>query len=242
MQTYSDDREILFKIHALDTEMSQFLNSFDAFYISFHNCSPSYIQNLLRSHFIQSIRTVRILLYESISYTETFKQTLSALKRAGYDYMIYLQDDVFTFEPGPIEELTHLIKTADYKFLALEMNNEDLSIGDERLLDARGTTKLYGASSDDYAKNGHYAFDDGTYAGQLDYLISTVYPASYFDYPNIWDAEHQLNIYIKDHPIERYCTNYKTFRRYNIIGYNKSHIHFDIEKLRSRFGVHLQLF
>ena len=241
IQTYSDNREILFKFHDADHEFSAFLNSFDRVFFSFHNCSEPYRQRILESQFIKSLHNVKIITYGAIPYPQTFLKSLLSFWASGYEYLVFLQDDVFTYQPGNLQELTHLIKTANYNFLALEVNHEDLRITDERVMAQEGDTKLYRASSQEFKAVGMYACDDGAYAGRIEFLVDHVYPQDYFKRATVWDAENVMNDHIMANPIERYCSNRRWFKRYNIVGGNTWNKEADMRLLNSRFNLSLVL-
>jgi hypothetical protein len=241
IQTYSDNREILIKFHDADTQLIEFLNSFDRVFFSFHNCSEPYRQRILESHFIKSLRNVKILIYDSIPYPQTFLKSLLAMWASNYEYLVFLQDDVFTFQPGNLQELTHLIKTTTYNFLALEVNHEDLRIGDDRTLAQEGATKLYRASSQDFKAVGMYACDDGAYAGRIEFLVNSVYSQDYFKCATVWDAENCMNDHIMKNPIERFVTNRRWFKRFNIVGGNTWNKENDVRLLNEKFGLALIL-
>jgi hypothetical protein len=154
---------------------------------------------------------------------------------------VFLQDDVFTYEPGNLGELSNLIKTAHYNFLALEVNNQDLRIGRDRIIEQEGATLLYRASSPEFKAVGMYACDDGAYAGRIEYLLEKVYPPEYFKCGNVWDAENAMNDHVLKNPIERFCTNHRSFKRYNIVGGNTWNKENDLRLLNSRFHLALTL-
>lgn len=241
MQTYSDNREILFQFHDADEGIINFLNQFDTTYVSFHNCSPEYREKVLQGHFLKSIRNLEVLIYNSISYTQSFRATLERAQAMGYDYFLFLQDDVFTYRPGNLYELALMIKTVDYNMLSLEVNHEDLRVGNDRLLLNYGTTQLYRTTSRDFQAVGAYACDDGSYAARLPYLLQKVYNDRFFACGSVWDAENAMNDHISQNPIERYCTNFKTFKRYNIVGGNTWNKATDLRLLNERFGLSLTL-
>jgi hypothetical protein len=62
----------------------------------------------------------------------------------------------------------------DYKFLALEGNNEELRIGKDRVITQFGETQLYRATNKDYIAQRMYACDDGMYVGEIDFLLGNV--------------------------------------------------------------------
>jgi hypothetical protein len=50
-----------------------------------------------------------------------------------------------------------------------------------------------------------------------------------------------MNDYITNNPIERFCTNYNSFKRYNIVGGNTWNKHNDLRLLNDKFHTSLQL-
>ncbi len=235
IQTYSDNREILFRFHDVDKELIDFFNSFDKVFFSFHNCSEAYQTRMLQHSFFKELKNVEIITYTSIPYPQTFLKTLLQCWREGFEYLLFFQDDVFTYRPGNLSELAHILKTADYNFLSLETNHEDLHLGQDRTISKYGDTIMYKATSKDYSARGMYACDDGAYAGALEFLMGKVYSHGYFQCKNICDAENFMNDFVTNNPIERYCTNYRSFKRYNIVGQNTWNKYNDIRELNTRF-------
>ncbi len=86
-----------------------------------------------------------------------------------------------------------------------------------------------------------YACDDGAYAGRIEYLMSRVYSPRYFQCANVWDAENAMNDHVIKNPVERYCSNYRWFKRYNIVGGNTWNKDMDMRLLNTRFGLELSL-
>jgi hypothetical protein len=75
-QTYSNDREELFKFHNNDLSDIYFRNQFDLNIYSFHNCSTEYVDKLLQYEYFQKIKNLKIFRYNDISYTDSFEKSL----------------------------------------------------------------------------------------------------------------------------------------------------------------------
>jgi hypothetical protein len=95
-QTYSNNRIELFNYHNLDENDNYFRNKFDGNIYTFHNLSDEYYETLIKMDYFKNLNNLSLIRYNNISYPQTFKNTLSTLIKQGYEYVMFLQDDVFT--------------------------------------------------------------------------------------------------------------------------------------------------
>lgn len=234
MQTYSDNREELYRYHSNDTTMLTFLNAFDKVVFSFHNSPIPFWQKLLQYDFFKKIRNLQVIAYSNMTYPKTLQATLLKCYEEGFDTFVYLQDDVLYNMDGDIHELIHIIKNEPFKMLNLEVSAEEL--GASKLIAERGSTRVYDTTSADFGAAGMYRYDDGAYAADLEYLVTKVYPLGYFEQETVSSAENWLNMWTDKNPIERWTTNSKFFKRYNIVGGNSWNRANELILLNQRFN------
>lgn len=116
--------------------------------------------------------------------------------------------------------------------LNLEVTPPILMI-EPKIIYSTNNLKVYDTNSNDWAKRGAYAFDDGAYVAKIDFLLKNIYDDNYFNNGTVWAGEFYLQNKIK--PIERLTTNISFYKRYNILGPNNSDRDTVINKLESRF-------
>lgn len=232
-QTYSNNRLELFNYHSKDDTDILFRNNFDLTLYSFHNCDRFYSKNLLNLDYFKNITNLETIFYDNISYTESFKKTLDFLLENGFNYIIFLQDDCLT-NYDINEELIELIKNEEFDMLNLEVSISNLN-NMINIKYIKNDFEVYETSSNDFIKNGLWAFDDGPYVANINFLIDKVYDGNYFNKNDIWSAESYLNEKIKNNPIQRLTVNNKFYRRYNILGPNSWNRDNELDELNKRF-------
>jgi hypothetical protein len=135
---------------------------------------------------------------------------------------------------GNIHELIDIIKNEPFKMLNLEVSAEEL--GASKVIAERGSTRVYDTTSVDFGAAGMYRYDDGAYVADLEYLVTKVYPLDYFEQETVSSAENWLNMWTDKNPIERWTTNSKFFKRYNIVGGNSWNRANELVLLNQRFN------
>jgi hypothetical protein len=220
-QTYSDNRIELFNYHNLDENDNYFRNKFDGNIYTFHNLSDEYYETLIKMDYFKNLNNLSLIRYNNISYPQTFKKTLSTLIKQGYEYVMFLQDDVFTITKDKIiyDEIYDFIQNNDFDMLNLE--TEYLSLNTEKeILHKNSNIVVYNTDSSDYVKRGWFSFDDGPYIAKIEYIHDNIYDDYYFNYHDIWSAENYLNSKVKNIIIQRFTFNKAIYRRFNLIGPN----------------------
>lgn len=237
-QTYSDDRKILFEYHNLDTQDIIFRNNFHNVYV-FHNSSESYFNDIINYQYFKNIKDIEYVKYSNITYTESFKQTLKYIYDCGYEYLIFLQDDVFSNENKNIDKLVKFIKNENFSMLNLEtvldrfrmVNSITFNIKNKRYYTDNDFV-IYDTDSLDFRKSVsprkrfypeiddtiYWPYDDGPYVANIKYLIDNIYDEHFYSIGNIQLAENYLANKVLLNPIQRLTTNKIFYRRYNIVG------------------------
>lgn len=233
-QTYSNDREELFKYHCKDQSDIKFRNQFDLNLYSFHNSPDEYVENLLKSDYFQKLKNLKVLRQNGVSYTDSFKEALRFVYKNGFDYLIFLQDDSLT-KNDTIQELVNFIKNEDFNMLNLELTPKDLKTTSE-IIYKSGDLEIYNTSSEDFVKRGWYGFDDGAYAANVRFILTDLYDQEYLSKGDIWNAETYLNSKVCRKPIQRLTTNNNFYWRYNILGRNNWDRENILKELNERFG------
>jgi hypothetical protein len=233
-QTYSDDREELFKYHTKDQSDINFRSQFDLNLYSFHNCSEEYVNKLLKFDYFRKIKNLQIIKQNNVSYTDSFKEALRIIYKNNFDYIIFLQDDSLT-KSDINKEIINYIKNENFNMLNLELTPEDLKTTG-KIVYKSGDFEVYDTSSEDFVKRGWYAFDDGAYAANVKFVLTNLYDEEYLSKGNVWDAETYLNSKIHKNPIQRLTTNNNFYWRYNILGRNNWDRENLLNQLKERFG------
>lgn len=234
-QTYSNNRLELFHYHNKDMSDIYFRNNFNLNFYSFHNSNIDYTNQLLNFEYFKNLHNLKVINYDNISYTESFKMTLKYLVDNGFDYLIFLQDDCLTYS-DITKELVDFIKNEEFDMLNLENTPTHLNISNPKVLYSINNFEVYETYSSDFSKNGLYSFDDGAYVGKIDFLMKNLYDDKYFNESDIWRAEGHLSCKIGKSPIQRLTTNIKFYNRYNLIGPNSNRKD-TIDFLQKRFIV-----
>lgn len=217
-QTYSNNRNILFHYHNKDKTDIYFRNKLNKNYYSFHNSPNDYIQIITQNNYFNNIKNLDIILYNNISYTESFYKTLKKIKEDGYKYIFFLQDDVFSLvDEKIIDELLNFVNNNTFDMLNIEQSNININ---SPIIFSNDNLKIYNTTSDDFLTQKKWAFDDGPYVANIDFLINVIYDKDYFEKNEIWGAESYLNTKISNNKIQRLTTNIKIFERIGIVGPN----------------------
>lgn len=226
-QTYTDNRDLLFQLHDKDTHDIQFRNAFDRTLYAFHNCSEAYTYHTTQSHsYFNDLNHLRVIQYNGMSYTETFRQTLLKCYQEGFQYMIFFQDDVFTIEKDVayIDSLIEFIRNEDFNMLHLEdysfkFETDPSNHPPPPVVYEKGDFKVWKTTTQDFLNSGHWAMDDSPYVASIAFLLE-LYDEGYFQCGHICPAEGYLNQKGKTQSFDRWVCSHKMFRRYNIIGPN----------------------
>lgn len=217
-QTYSNNRSELFYYHNKDKSDIYFRNKLDKNYYCFHNSSQHYKNEILANNYLKDIKNIDVISYDNISYTDSFYATLIKIKEAGYKYMFFLQDDVFSLVNEKLmDELLEFVKNNSFDMLCLELQNINT---EAPVIFSSDNIKIYNTTSDDFKNRKFWAFDDAPYVANIDYLLNVIYDNTYFLKSDIWTAEDYLQNKISNNKIQRLTTNTSFFRRCGIVGPN----------------------
>jgi hypothetical protein len=217
-QTYSNNRYELFEYHNKDETDINFRNKLDKNYYIFHNSTDKYTRNICEQKYFKKINNLDIISYNNITYTQTLFKTLIKCKNEGVKYLFFLQDDVFSqVNDSIIDELLIFIKNNSFDMLNIEAIdiNTDASI-----IYSHNNLIIYNTTSDDFTNKKIWAFDDGPYVANIDFLINVLYDKIYFTKNDIWNAENYLNDKITNNKIQRLSCNICIFKRFGIVGPN----------------------
>lgn len=219
-QTYANNRQELYYYHNNDIVDILFRNNFENLY-SFHNSSNDYTKSILENNYFSELKKLKLFRYNNISYTKSFKNTLNYFVENNFEYLIFLQDDCFNLSKSvDIEELNKFIFNNDFEMLNLETTLVDLKIENKEIFYENNDFKVYNTSSEDFKNRGWYAFDDGAYVANINFLLKYVYDNNYFNIGDIWKSENYLNEKITANKIQRLTTNVNFYNRINIVGPN----------------------
>ena len=221
-QTYGDKRKELYDLKEYDVPDMTFRRLCDKNYYSFHNCPDEVVQYVTKTKWFSAAPYI-VLRYDNITYPMSLFRTLLTAKQDGVDYLVFLQDDVFaTAKPECYAELMQWCRSNEFNMINLEATADELKCDDQPLL-------MKGEHLDVYKCTNHlavsrnpsrWAFDDAPYIAKLDFLLREVYDYTYYQYPDVWRAEHVLNSKMMHKLIERNLVSKKLFHRTNLVGMN----------------------
>ena len=234
-QTYSDNRTELFEFHNKDKSDIYFRNKLDANYYAFHNSPSEYIKTILEYSYFKSLNNIQYIYYNNISYTKSFFETLQKLKIDGVKYMVFLQDDVFSqVDIEFIDEL--FVKNNTFDMLNIEVSFSFSNDYEKSSIYSGKKLTIYETTSDDFSHKQLWAFDDGPYIANIDFLLEHIYDDVYFSKDDIWGAECYINEKIYQNKIQRLSCNIGAFHRVSIVGPNPTRIESDTQLLHDRFS------
>lgn len=233
-QTYSNNRNELFEYHNKDKTDIYFRNKLDKNYYIFHNSPHPYREKIIKNNYFNNIKNIEIISYDNISYTHSFYNTLRKIKEDGYKYMFFLQDDVFSLvNEKLIDELLEFVKNNTFYMLNIEASDINT---EAPVIFSNDNIKIYNTTSDDFKKKKLWAFDDGPYVANVDFLINVIYDRFFFSKNDIWNAERYLNQKYTNNKIQRLTTNIRFFERTGIVGPNTWNKVNEINKLNKMFS------
>jgi hypothetical protein len=233
-QTYANNRNELFEYHNKDMVDIYFRNKMDKNYYAFHNSSDDYYNNMIKNDYFTKMNNVEFIRYNNISYTKTLQLTLQRCKKDGFQYIVFLQDDVFSLvNENIINNLIKFTKTNSFDMLNLEVSNVNLN--SEKNIYSNDSIIIHDTTSDDFKKSGLWAFDDGPYVANIDFLLNNIYDDIYYNKNDIWSAEGYINNKIQNRKIQRLVTNYNIFKRIGIVGPNAHSRPSELIFLNNRF-------
>jgi hypothetical protein len=233
-QTYGDDRRELYDIRSKDNLLKYFISSFDHDIFSFHNSSSSTID-----YFKNTNKSSELVEFGNIPYTSTLKLIIEKLKKLKCKKVIFLQDDVFS-QNQDLEELNYIIqeiKNDNIPLLNMEVKKDDFKLDIQNKMEfikKNNDTEIWKSFTSHFAENGNYAFDDGPYVLDFDF-INTIYDLNFFNFGDVWQSENYNNLKFKNLDFPRYITNKRFFKRYNILGRNNWNRDVEIEELKKLF-------
>ena len=94
--------------------------------------------------------------------------------------------------------------------------------------------KIYDTTSDDFVNKKFWAFDDGPYVANIDFLIN-LYDNIFLSKNDIWTAEVYLMQKVKSNKIQRLTANISIFARFGIVGPNAHSAENDRSNLNNLF-------
>jgi len=233
-QTYGAGRKELYDIRSKDEMLKYFISSFDHDIYSFHNSDIETINYYKSCNFNREY-----LEFNGVSYTETIKLMITHLKNIGCTKLIFLQDDVFSYNQDikDIDILINEIKNNKITMLNIEMCLTDFnnSVRDNLILSKSiDGIEIWKAFTSNFVQNGNYSFDDGPFVIDFE-LINVIFDQNFFKIGDVWAAENYNNDKFKNIDFPRYITNKIFFKRYNIVGRNNWDRNNELERLKKNF-------
>jgi len=220
-QTYGNDRRELYEIRQKNSLLHYFISQFDINIYSFHNSSKETIDFFKSTN--NNPNTIYFE-YNNVSYPNCIFNLIEELRKMGCEKLIFLQDDVFTFNKSKeeLDILIDYIKNGKYYLLNMEMEFKDFNQNiqnNKKIIYSKDNINIYNTFTKDFFDNGAYSFDDAPFVIDFN-LINLLFDNNFFQMPDVWNAELYSNEKFKLLNIPRYTTNKMFFKRYNILGRN----------------------
>jgi hypothetical protein len=139
----------------------------------------------------------------------------------------FYQDDTFSYEATEQnrDDLKNMVFNTDYEMINLSYKIEYLvekgkwTEKHRNVLYKTESFKLYDTDTFDFRDSGLWGFDDSCFVCSHQRLRE-IFDSNYFNYPDIWNAEHYLKHKFENNRATRYITDTSFFINYNILGRN----------------------
>ena len=230
-QTYGNDRILEIILLKYDRLGTLFRNKCDKIVFSFHNCGGEFINNAKQQ--IEQIfpkDKLLFLYYDDLSYRQTVQRTLKVLKSENIDYVLQIQDDQFGLNSKDnlrqigqyVDEIFEFVTLNKPEYLHIFGSEGDPIVNKLGFIDKITLTLInyYKYDSRDFKKSNIYSWNDGTYFGEIDFLIKL------FDIDNLPEDVWNLEIYLKElfdsNKYYRWGIDKTLFKACNIHGRNRN--------------------
>jgi hypothetical protein len=231
-QTYGDNRRELYEIRNKDINLKKFISHFDLNIYSFHNSSKETIEYFVSNNNIKT----EIIQFNGISYPNCIKEVINYLKKIGCTKLIFLQDDVFSYDLSEEDILTIVkyLRNCNIPLINMECIESEMKVNGEVVFDENGL-QVFKHFTNDYKQNHEnaYTFDDVPFMVDFDF-IGVVFDKNFMTLPDVWHGELYNNNKFDVINFPRYCTNKKFFKRYNILGRNSWNREQELIELKER--------
>ena len=234
-QTYGD-RLPLLKIRAEDKCFQNFIDNFDLNIISLHNPTED-VKEYVKTNKI--VKNCMLFVFNNNSYCDCIRYLMSFLEKKPIKKFFFYQDDTFSYETTDKnqEDLKHLVFNTDHQMINLSYKIEYLvekgkwTEKNKNILYQTESFKLYDTDTFDFRDSGLWGFDDSCFVCTPERL-KTIFDSNYFNFPDIWNAEHYLKHKFENNRSSRYITDVSFFINYNILGRNTEAK--NLERLKER--------
>jgi hypothetical protein len=237
-QTYGD-RLPLLKIRAEDQHFQNFISNFDMNIISLHNPSDE-VKNYVLNNKI--LKNSTLFVFNDNTYCDCIRYLMNFLESKQINKFFFYQDDTFSYEVNENNknDLKKLVFENEYEMLNLSYKIEYLvekgkwTEKNKNILCKNDSFSLYDTDTFDFRDSGLWGFDDSCFVCNMDRL-KTIFDSNYFNYPDIWNAEHYLKHKFESNKATRYITDVSFFINYNILGRNTQAI--NLERLKDKIKI-----
>jgi len=226
-QTYGEERILELRLLKYDRIGNYFRNKCDFIIFSFHNCSDDFIKKgvaILGSIYQQN--KLLILKCNYIDYVDCIRKMLENVKSKNVKYVLQIQDDQFGINNKKVYDNLHEIDDiftflSTYKpdFLHLYTAEGDKDKNGVTPLSEKtiGNTVFYEYDSRDFKDKNIWGWNDGTYFGEVNFLIELFRNTEYKD---VWWVEWGIKELFHSKKYIRWGTNKLYFSSSNIHGRN----------------------
>jgi len=234
-QSYGN-RLPLLKIRAEDKCFQDFIDNFDMNIISLHNPSDEVKEYVTKN---KILKNSILFVFNNNTYCDCIRYLMNFLEGKQINKFFFYQDDTFSYEATEQnrDDLKNLVLNTDHEMINLSYKIEYLvekgkwTEEHKNVLHKTDSFKLYDTDTFDFRDSGLWAFDDSCFVCSHQRLRE-IFDSNYFNYPDIWNAEHYLKNKFENNKYSRYITDVSFFINYNILGRNTEAK--NLERLKER--------
>jgi hypothetical protein len=221
-QTYGN-RLPLIKIREEDKFFQKFIRNFDYNIVSLHNVTSDVSDYINKNKIIPNQ-----IVWDSKGklYGQCIKSLLDFISTKDVDKFFFYQDDTFSYEISELNiyDLLTMVFNPNFDHINVSYKLEYLKEHkkwDElkNVIYQAPSFNLYDTTTSDFKKSGLWSFDDSCFICSPQKLLE-IYDESYWNFPNVWEAECYLESKFSRINMLRPITDISFFINYNILGRN----------------------
>lgn len=243
-QTYGDKRLLNLQLLKYDTIGNLFRDTCEYIIFSFHNC-PDNFYNTSKAILekVYSQEKLILLRFDNISYLQCYKNILNKAKNLNCSDILCIQDDQHGINSKDnvenLKQIGDIIKIykSNNKIQHLHLFGEE-SIPKDNLQPLETITenniKLYKYDSTDFKKCNIYAWNDGTYLIDINFMNTLLNLKNIPD--NVWHMELFLKHIYDNNVMYRWGCNKILFKASNLFGRNINRNISPVINLKRFFG------
>lgn len=230
MQTYGDEREILFKMRKENRLDHYTRNLLKNNIFSFHNSSEEYVRYIDKTYLKPYYDNYLIMIQNGIPYPRCVDNAMMAIQQMHIKNFLFTQDDTFCIAESErhIHDTFDIIDENNLQMVCLDNRSDEEFNPNKVIVDccdfdreySKGESKIWYNTPNRVLKNvGQTCMDDTSFFADLDYLRHNYYDDVYVSLPCIATGEDYL-YRVKKYSDEtvRLQVKKSLFRNINILG------------------------